>query len=81
MSNPYLNKEDIQQAFFACEFKDPNGVYIDNRVDVDLLELADQLVMRASYAIAKTERNLCIEFVRTLNTEVAKALEEKRGNL
>jgi hypothetical protein len=31
------------------------------------------------YRAVKEERNRCITFVRSLNPEVARALEEKRG--
>jgi hypothetical protein len=37
--------------------------------------------MVATMDIARRERELCIEYVETLNTEVAKALREKRGAL
>jgi len=45
------------------------------------LKLASAFVMAAMPAIVRIEREMCIEFVASLNTEVANALREKRGNL
>jgi hypothetical protein len=43
--------------------------------------LGNAFVMAAMPAIVRQERNLCIDFVNSLNTEVGKALQEKRGGL
>jgi len=37
--------------------------------------------MAAMPAIVKTERDMCIKFVNSLNTNVARALGEYRDNL
>ena len=76
MQNKYLSEDDIKQVFFQCKMDDPNGYDFD-----ELLDFADKVILTASFNIARTERELCIEFVESLNTEVAKALREKRGNL
>ena len=76
MQNKYLTEDDIKQVFFQCKMDDPNGYDFD-----ELLDFADKVILTASFNIARTERELCIEFVESLNTEVAKALREKRGNL
>ena len=47
----------------------------------ELLDFADKLILTVAEDIAKRERELCIEFVSSLNTEVGKALRDKRGNL
>jgi len=74
MQNKWINEDDVKQVLF--------GSGIDGEFDLDeLLEFADKLVLFASYHIARTEREFCIEFVESLNVEVAKALREKRGNL
>jgi len=76
MQNKYLSEDDIKQVFFQTKMDDPNGYDLD-----ELLDFADKVILTASFNIARTERELCIEFVESLNTEVAKALREKRGNL
>jgi len=76
MQNKYLSEDDIKQVFFQTKMDDPNGYDLD-----ELLDFADKVILTASFNIARTERELCIEFVESLNSEVAKALREKRGNL
>jgi hypothetical protein len=78
MKTPILEKKDIGAIFRACNFKDPDGLYAD---DVDIYEFADKIEQTIVYRVAQAERAACIDFVRSLNSEVAKALEEKRGNL
>jgi len=76
MQNKYLSEDDIKQVFFQTKMDDPNGYDLD-----ELLDFADKVILTASFNIARTERELCIEFVESLNTEVAKALRDKRGPL
>jgi hypothetical protein len=76
MQNKYLSEDDVKQVFFQTKMDDPNGYDLD-----ELLDFADKVILTASFNIARTERELCIEFVESLNSEVAKALREKRGNL
>ena len=74
--NPYLNKEQIKEAF--------RNIYLEetyNFLEEDLEKLADGFIMAAMPAIVKTERDMCIKFVNTLNTNVARALGEYRVNL
>lgn len=74
--NPYLDKEQIKEAF--------RKIYLEenyNFLEEDLEKLADGFIMAAMPAIVKTERNMCIKFVNTLNTNVARALGEYRENL
>jgi len=76
MNNPYLTVEEINKAF--------HEVYLEenyNFLEDDLVKLASAFVMAAMPAIVRTEREMCIEFVNSLNTEVGKALQEKRGGL
>jgi hypothetical protein len=76
MNNPYLTVEEINKAF--------HEVYLEenyNFLEDDLVKLASAFVMAAMPAIVRIEREMCIEFVASLNTEVANALREKRGNL
>ena len=74
--NPYLDKEQIKETF--------RKVYLEenyNFLEEDLVKLADSFIMAAMPAIVKTERDMCIKFVNTLNTNVARALGEYRENL
>jgi hypothetical protein len=76
MLNEYLSENDIKQIFFQSKMDNPEGYDLD-----ELLDFADKVIMVATMDIARRERELCIEYVETLNTEVAKALREKRGAL
>ena len=74
--NPYLDKEQIKEAF--------RKIYLEetyNFLEEDLVKLADGFIMAAMPAVVKTERDMCIKFVNTLNTNVARALGEYRENL
>jgi hypothetical protein len=74
--NPYLDKEQIKEAF--------RNLYLEenyNFLEEDLVKLADAFIMAALPMIIRTERDMCIKFVNTLNTNVARALGEYRENL
>jgi hypothetical protein len=74
--NPYLDKEQIKEAF--------RNIYLEenyNFLEEDLVKLADGFIMAALPLIIRTERDMCIKFVNTLNTNVARALGEYRENL
>lgn len=74
--NPYLDKEQIKEAF--------RNIYLEenyNFLEDDLEKLADGFIMAALPMIIRTERDMCIKFVNTLNTNVARALGEYRENL
>lgn len=76
MNNPYLTLEEVKKAFHEA-----NLVESYNFMEEDLSKLASAFVMAAMPAIVRTERAMCVQFVSSLNPEVAKALEDKRGNL
>jgi hypothetical protein len=74
--NPYLDKEQIKEAF--------RNIYLEenyNFLEEDLVKLAEGFIMAALPMIIRTERDMCIKFVNTLNTNVARALGEYRENL
>jgi len=74
--NPYLTTEEIKEAF--------RKIYLEENHDFleeDLQKLADGFIMAAMPAIVRTERAMCVKFVKSLNTNVARALEEYRVNL
>jgi hypothetical protein len=76
MQNKYLTEDDIKRVFFQSNMDNEEGYDFD-----ELLDFADKVILTASFQIARTEREFCIEFVESLNVEVAKALREKRGSL
>jgi hypothetical protein len=71
-----LNNEEIKAAF--------RGMWLEENyalLEEDLIKMANGFIEAAAPKIAKMERDLCIEFVRSLNAQVADALEAKRGPL
>jgi sulfite reductase alpha subunit-like flavoprotein len=76
MQNKYVTEEDVKQVFFQTKMDNVEGYDFD-----ELLDFADKIIMFASFNIARVERDMCINFVKTLNAEVAQALKDKRGNL
>ena len=74
--NPYLTTEEIRDTFINTKLEENY-----NFLEEDLEKLASAFVMAAMPKIVRTERTMCINFVRTLNGPVAQALEDKRGAL
>ena len=74
--NPYLTIEEIRDTFINTKLEENY-----NFLEEDLEKLANAFVMAAMPKIVRTERTMCIDFVRTLNGPVAQALEDKRGAL
>jgi len=71
-----LTDEEIKAAF--------RGIWLEENyafLEEDLIKLANGFIKAAAPKIAKMERDLCVEFVRSLNGQVADALEAKRGPL
>lgn len=68
-----LTPEEIKTAF--------RGIYLEENyalLEDDLLKLAHGFIAAAESKIRKAELSECVKFVRSLNTYVAEALEEKR---
>ncbi len=79
MKNPYLTQEEIVQEFLRTIAV---HLYENHEFSPDDLEkIATGFIMAAMPKIVQTERELCIEFVRSLNTHVADKLQEVRGPL
>jgi len=74
--NPYLNKDEIKEAYRKVYLEETH-----NFLEEDLFRIADAFIMAAVPNIVKTERDMCIKFVNSLNTNVARALGEYRENL
>jgi hypothetical protein len=79
MNNPYLTKKEVVETFLS-----KIAVHLDEIHEFspeDLEKIATGFIMEAMPMIVKTERHLCIDFVKSLNTFVGQKLEEKRGHL
>jgi hypothetical protein len=70
----YLDEKKTVEAF--------GKVWLEGQYDFlldDLVKLANAFAVAAAPEIAKEERKHCVSFVRSLNSYVAQALEDKRG--
>ena len=76
MKQLYLTTQEIKEAFRKVHLEENH-----NFLEEDLVKLANAFVMAVMPAIVRLEREMCIDFVNSLNTEVGKALQEKRGGL
>ena len=79
MQNPYLTQEEAVQTFLS-----KIAVHLDENHEVspeDLEKIATGFIMEAMPKIVRAEREMCIKFVRSLNTHVADKLQEVRGPL
>ena len=76
MNNPYLTLEEIKKAFHEA-----NLIENYNFLEDDLEKLADTFVMAAVPSITAEEREKCVTFVRSLNTQVAQALADFKGEV
>lgn len=70
-----LTDAKIKELFLECHNKNPDGLYAD---DVDLLEFGRKLEEQVRQEAIQEERATCVKFVKSLNSEVAKALEDWR---
>ncbi len=78
-----FKKEDVMQAFFAAGLEEDY-----NFLEEDLMKLAtafgklrNEEMVEAVFRAVRLERSRCVEFVRSLNPEVARALDEKKWPL
>jgi hypothetical protein len=74
--NPFLDLKGVKEAFRDAHLEENH-----NFLEEDLQKLADAFIMAAAPAIVKLEREMCIKFVRSLNSHVADKLQEVRGKL
>jgi hypothetical protein len=79
-----LTEADLKQILMDCKSQDPSepidpkGLYTDN---LDIVEFAQKVEEKVALMYARKERELCIEFVHSINPLVALALTEKRGGM
>ncbi len=78
-----LTKEQVVEAFMNIQLEENY-----NFLEEDLVMLADAFgkirdkeIDERVFRAVQDERNRCITFVRSLNPEVASALENKKGPL
>lgn len=76
MKNPYLSEKEILEIFRKTDLEGHHDFLMD-----DLVKLASAFVMAACPAIVRTERMMCVDAVRSLNSQVADKLLEIRGRL
>ena len=77
--NPYLTQDETVKTFLS-----KIAVHLDGDYEFspeDLEKIATGFIMEAMPKIVRTEREMCIDFVRSLNHLVADKLQEKRGHL
>jgi hypothetical protein len=79
-----ITEDDLKRILMACKSQDPsepidpNGLYTDN---LDILEFGRKVEEKVAMLYARKERAECIKFVKSLNTQVARALSDKRGGM
>ena len=79
-----ITEEDLKHLLMDCKSQDPsepidpNGLYCDN---LDIIEFGRKVEEKVALMYARKERELCIEFVHSINPLVALALTEKRGGM
>jgi len=76
MNNPYLTVEEIRDTFINTKLEENYNFLAE-----DLEELARGLIRAAEPKIAFEEKEKCIKFVRSLNTQVAQALKDFKGEV
>ena len=78
-----FKKEDVMQAFFAAGLEEEYNFLEDDlmKLAVAFAKLRDEEVKEKVFRAVKAENERCVMFVHSLNPEVAKALEAKKGPL
>lgn len=79
-----LTEDDLKHILMDCKSQDPgqpidpNGLYTDN---LDIVEFGRKVEEKVALDYARKERFECIKFVKSLNSTVAQALQDKRGGM
>jgi hypothetical protein len=78
-----FKKEDVMQAFFAAGLEEEYNFLEDDlmKLATAFAKLRDEEVKEKVFRATKAENERCVMFVHSLNPEVAKALEAKKGPL
>ena len=70
-----LDEKTIKSIFMQSDSPRDNALIA---TEVDIVQFAHRIEEHVALQYARQERDICVEFVRSLNNEVARALEEKR---
>ena len=70
-----LGEETIKQIFFYCDEKLPDSLYAD---EVDIIQFANKITAYVAPIFAMKEHQRCVQIVKEMNPEVAKALDSQR---
>jgi len=79
-----MTEQEIKDILWTCKSQHPDepidehGLYCDN---LEVIEFTAKVEEALALKYARIERGLCIEFVESLNPEVATKLREKRGDM
>lgn len=76
MINPYMTQEEILKTFRSIHLEGNYDFLVE-----DLEKLASEFIMAAMPTIVRTERALCIDVARSVNSHVADKIQEVRGHL
>jgi hypothetical protein len=69
-----LTDDKIKKLFLECEHNDPNSLYAD---EVDVIEFGRKIASAVEAQARKAEREFCVQVVKSLNSEVAKVLDQQ----
>jgi hypothetical protein len=73
----YLTEKEVFETFRdQCNLEDNYSFLAE-----DLEQLAQKMIEAAAPKIIAAEREKCVTFVRSLNTQVAQALEDFKGDV
>lgn len=70
-----LTEQQIKGIFMQSDFPRKDALIA---TEVDIVQFAHNIEKEVAIKYAREERAACIEFVRSLNKDVARALEDKR---
>ena len=73
-----LSEEKIKQLYFNTDERAKGALVAE---EVDIIAFAHEIEKEVALDYARKERKACIDFVASLNPEVAKKLEVKRGKM
>lgn len=70
-----LSADTIKRIFFLSDKPHRDAVHAD---DVDIIQFARNVALFVKRAHAEAEHARCVEIVRSMNPDVARALENQR---
>lgn len=73
---PVLTPQEINEAFINAKLEENY-----NFLQADLVRLANSIISKAQPKIEKTERELCVDIARSVNSLVADKIISVRGQI